>query len=1088
MATPKFSIACLNPSPFGPDNLLFYKCCGVINCTVTNIHTTALDVSAIKLGWASGVGGPFDSTGISINGVTPFGSNLPLNVPVGGSFTIQIEICHVGGSPLDTDEFIFGIDTIQHTAEDYLFPFAVINNLSPYINPNTIVDFGSVPFPGTGTATFDITNPTIGELSYQIQFDCLELFNVTVVGSNPVIVAGNTTETVTLEWTPNSLGEILECGIRVVLQCNGIDHKLTLNGTSVQNCDCLCCNQVEIQTENDLLRAINGFCGTNELWDRSAVCEQKTIVFAYSYTNGLTDGVQIWFNPWLWSFWCDFPSKYPSGSIDGPPPVGWFITFNNATTPIGGGQFNMSLIGAGANTLAAKNFNVTFEPTSSTDFRIRFTFFMIEDLEDWTTANLVPNNPKWRRSDVGSINPPIGGSLLDNMIPSVYNMPKKLCSLFYIRDTNVLVDDQPFECFEEHSISWTGRWYNSGLYGQPAEFTNNAFALERGGVPVTTLSTVSPTKIYFGINIDSAMYTGLNGVVFQVFDETQTNNAVDILTNYNSSRSQITTIPGTTILNNDLESPSAVIPLGGGNYQISAHIGTGINPSGVYRVAAIVYAADLETVNTFISDPFTVTQTPDLNCDGCGIAAKTSEFQQYFQSNETRCVQPVAKERINHHLTIDNGGIKDCISDWGATGSWSWYDFLTNITLNVYRRVEDFPNPGQTTFFIWQTHQSNRIVGFPNNWQNLGDMIVADDGSLIDINFATRVRWESTPFDGTSIMTANTATYMNRTSAGPMGPIYVGTLGITNDWRDEEIFMEYKFRFDFSSLFGQPYIQNQILAFKIQPIQNEFDNSGFSSVLTDMWIEGLNPSSGSWETIDGPICPSDWDGIRVKYSANQNGDFILFMNPLGGGIPQLSESEFNDSPFGFPTLNNTISIDPDFSNGGVATAELNPALLTNGSWELCGLISIPPAVLVCQYFQQVNCQSGSGALGCSLGVPPLFNLVAVNATNSRYRFVTFGDPVLGPPIQGQTYVMEYNLTGGSAPTKEIHFWAGVDGGFFVPGSRPSDGFIPIGSTSGTITFVWGGSVTGYVYFQLKSNANPNWTGTMEIKIGNTACP
>ena len=79
-------------------------------------------------------------------------------------------------------------------------------------------------------------------------------------------------------------------------------------------------------------------------------------------------------------------------------------------------------------------------------------------------------------------------------------------------------------------------------------------------------------------------------------------------------------------------------------------------------------------------------------------------------------------------------------------------------------------------------------------------MIVTDSGSLIDINFATRVRWESTPFDGTSIMTANTPTYMNRTSAGPMGPIYVGTLGITNDWRDEEIFMEYKFQFDFSSL------------------------------------------------------------------------------------------------------------------------------------------------------------------------------------------------------------------------------------------------------------------------------------------------
>jgi hypothetical protein len=131
-------------------------------------------------------------------------------------------------------------------------------------------------------------------------------------------------------------------------------------------------------------------------------------------------------------------------------------------------------------------------------------------------------------------------------------------------------------------------------------------------------------------------------------------------------------------------------------------------------------------------------------------------------------------------------------------------------------------------------------------------------------------------------------------------------------------------------------------------------------------------------------------------------------------------------------------------------------LLTNGSWELCGLISIPPAVFVCEYFQTIVGQGGSG-LGYSILGGGVFEIIGNNSTNGRYRNLTVSDPTLGPPIQGQTYVMEYNLTGGSAPTKEIHFWAGKDGGFFVPGSRPSDGFIPIGSTSGTITFVWGGT-------------------------------
>jgi hypothetical protein len=163
-------------------------------------------------------------------------------------------------------------------------------------------------------------------------------------------------------------------------------------------------------------------------------------------------------------------------------------------------------------------------------------------------------------------------------------------------------------------------------------------------------------------------------------------------------------------------------------------------------------------------------------------------------------------------------------------------------------------------------------------------------------------------------------------------------LGITNDWRGEEIYLEYRFRFDLSALFGQPYIVNQINAFVIRPIQNETDNSGYSSILTEMIVQGFN---GSWETISGPICPSDWDEIRVIYTANQNGDFIFFMNPLGGGVSQLTESEYNNSPFSFPQMINVLSIDPDFLSGQAA-AYLDLTTLTNGSWELCGLISIPP--------------------------------------------------------------------------------------------------------------------------------------------------
>jgi hypothetical protein len=885
-------------------------------------------------------GALYSVTGISINGYTPYEGNLPIVIPVGGTFQIVMEICHTGSSKTDVGELSIQFTTAEHGLEITKFNFSVAHTIFPYVTPQPL-DFGAVIFGTTGTANLSITNPTIGPMNFLIELGiCAESGFDLHTPINPVTIPGQTTDIIPIEWTPQMLDEILECQIGVIVECNGVNTKFDVKGVSEQDCSCLCCDDVTIVTENELLRRVKGLCATTELFNRSAVCEQKTVQFTFTYLNGLTDGLKIWFNPWLWSFWCDFDSKYSSGTVDGPPPVGWFLNYNNST--MGPGNITpMALIGTGSNFMAAKNFDVTFEPMDTQQFVIRFTFFQTQDLEDWTTANLVPNNPKWRRTDISAINPPVGGSLLNNMFPSVYNMPKKLCSLFYLVDPNTTVDGQPFECAETQSINWTSRWYNSGLYGGPSEFTDHSFTFERNGSTVPNLSTVQPTKVYFQITIPPAYSSGLNGVIFQLFDETHTNNSVDFLTNYDSSRSEITNIGGISVLDNDLESPSDVISLGGGTFQITAHIGTGVNPSGVYRLAAIVYADDAVTVNTFISDPLEVTQTPDLECDGCGIKINKINFQQYFQSNDRNCIQPVAKERINHFLQIGAGNFKDCLDAWGAPIP-DYREYINNITLNVYRRVEDFPTVGQTTFFIWQTHQSNRVIGFPGNWQNLGDMIVEDNGSsLIDINFETRVRWESTAFDGTSIMLANTATYMNRTSAGPLGSTYVSTLGITNDWRSEVIYLEYKFRFDLSALFGQPYIVNQVSAFAIRPIQNESDNSGFPSILEQVKIDGYKNETGEWTGIEGPICPSDWDQIRVIYFANQNGDFIFFMNPLGGGVPQLQESEANNSPYSFPQMINVLSIDPNFSSG-YAAAYLDLTTLTNGTWELCGLISVPP--------------------------------------------------------------------------------------------------------------------------------------------------
>jgi hypothetical protein len=276
----------------------------------------------------------------------------------------------------------------------------------------------------------------------------------------------------------------------------------------------------------------------------------------------------------------------------------------------------------------------------------------------------------------------------------------------------------------------------------------------------------------------------------------------------------------------------------------------------------------------------------------------------------------------------------------------------------------------------------------------------------------------------------------------------------------------------------------------VAAIENEPDNSGFSNVLESADIEVFNILSEEWEKLDGRvICPTDYSKARVVYGSNQNGDFSFYVTKNPETMAGLAENNPIAGPLGLPQLSQTVLnyIDADFSAGNEAMVEFPITAWANGVYNLCGLISIPPAVYICEYYKTVVCQGGSG-LGCNALGAELFALIGASASNNRYRNVTINDPIMGAPVQGNTYVLEYNLSGGAAPTKEIHFWAGKDGGFFVPGTRPSDGFIPIGATSGAITFVWGGSVTSYIYFQLKSNANPNWNGNMEIKIGNAACP
>lgn len=951
MAVAKFSFANCLISPRDGVNVIYDGCCQRITCDVTNVHNTRLDVNGFNFSFANS---NWSVTIISLNGISPPTSALPFQVNSGATFQIVFDIC----GAKDAGVLLAAFQTVQHGLDILQnFDFAPTTFFSSQIIPNSL-DFGSVvQYSPSSPLTIEIQNTTSFGVYMGFSNDsCPNEFTLQSILGAPLtppflIVAGGS-RLLDIVWTPTGPNEdLLGCNVtfNVLNPDNSpcVGAKVDLKGLStpapVNPCeDCLCFEGVLIQTVDETGQILMNddlfIPNDTSIYSKSSICSIKRLTYFFTYQNVIDTGFKVWFNPWMFAFTCDFDSFYPS-SVNAPPPQGWFLEVNAAVMSIGGG-YAMNLIGTGSNQFNQKNFNVNFAWTGTNEFQIWIDFYHIEDIDNWIANSAVYNNPKWRRNSVNAPTPSLNSNY-DNLIGSVYNTDKKLCSLTYIRDPNTLIEGQPTDCHYIHSLNYTSRFYNSGLYGGPSEFTGwssplPTFELTRLSGIVTNFSNLEKTNVTFRIKINSG-YGGLGFCIFQLFEESGTNNTVDFLTNYDSSRSIISNTVGSGIIDNHIVKPSTITNVGGDDYEISAYVGTTVSSIGRYRIAAIVYSADGNMVNTFVSNQIRVTNTPDLYCDSC-VVDTNSTFNQYFHSVNSNCIRPTLKERISHHVDISEGTLIDCVESWGGKDV---FQYLNRISLNVYYRNDAFPTATQTTFFMYEQHVSNRAAGFPFGWQNLGNLIVKDVAGNVTTDFLTRVRWENTPFDGSQVFTANNSTFMNRTNVGALGNTYVSTLGINNNWSNGTIWFEYVYQFDFTPLLGTPYIINQIKSFEVNAIPNEPNVNPINPHIIGFAIQGRQGIQGVWQTLTNPFCPKDYTQIRVKYNSNSLGNFIFFIEPyLGGNVNNILESELNTSPNGIPQLFNVVTMDADFT-GYDATAELDISTLGNGRYNVCGYLSLP---------------------------------------------------------------------------------------------------------------------------------------------------
>lgn len=1049
--------------------------------TAQNVHNTSLTLNGLSISFDSANGGV---TLLEINGAAP---SFPYTIPVGGTFTYKLEIYSDGS--LTQIAWRTQFSTVEHTVETPYYYFADNVTLESLFD-TALIDFGTVLPSFTQTQNIIFSNNTLGSVSYDIDFSsCSDL---AVTNSSNTVAAGGSV-LISVSWTPLTAPSTLSCSLDVseTNSGGGCAFSIPVNGivTDAYDCDIvtgICCVNMQIQTPNGYLDTVTGICDTNQPYDASAILDYKKLICDFKYRNEnapsgipeeLPNGLKIYFSHSLFSA----TGNDWNSLVSAPPGQAWYYAYNQSMP--NGAQYPMTLIGTGSYSASQKNWKATFVPVDYANgyFRIIFEFYLVCDYEQKLNNSLFDHQVKYRRNAVSSL------SDFTNTSPSVYNSLKNL-SVYCGAQFTSLAYSSYFDITK--SIPFASRFYNRGLYDGLSEFTTPVFTFIRNGNIVNDLSAFQPTEAIFNITIDNSLYFGCNAILFHLIDLNKNNATQDLLLGVDSSRAEIINLPVSSVLNNNLESPSTFTNLGGNVWQAKCIINTNLTAGHNYMLFAIVYGNDGVTVNTFKSESYSVRTVPDYDCF-CKPDIE-SQWSNYYKSINSNDYRPVGKERIQHKLKLTVGDFQSCLDDWDFNELIpDWRKALTKINLRIYKRVMNYPSASQVTFFQYAQATSVRDAAFFGGWQNLGILQVTDFGTdeiTTEIN-NYRVPWEYTTFLG-SVYTANISTYMNKSSVGANTPIYIAAQNVLETWIDEEVYFEYEFEFDMTSFLSSNFVFSFSKAFKVNAISFENINSGFPDIIVNHTVEGFSPVTNTWLPLGNSVNILGYTFIRLTFYSTQDGWFSLFYETAPFGMPTIQESNASASPTGMvqywqaPIISfqneEYEQIIPPQVPSNAAVVILDTSQFQNIPYLFCAYYS-EIDVNLCRYMDYHTFNGSSAIQGLNPQLSDTLALIFLNVTLNRYAFVKSSNSTYLLPVVGNTYYFEYVF---AAPlTRPMSVWIGQANWVGSPTF-----IIPIGETVGAVSFVWPPDLlVSDGRWTLKFGAGTDYSSAATFKIGTEDC-
>jgi len=404
-----------------------------------------------------------------------------------------------------------------------------------------------------------------------------------------------------------------------------------------------------------------------------SIAERKRIVweFSTSYSAGLDDT-----NWWLY---VGIGKQGVIASTTSKIPIYHSCSIIGAFTA---GTYPMAMtVPPGVNQNLNNNCEASLIVLTSTTFKIVVDFWLIYDETTYQNAAYQNNHNKLLMDmktatselTIGTVNNYFN-SLASNLTMNLLiEKPNQIHA-----PSTYLYTDYASPIF---SAQWGVGFYNRNKVNDTPYFSNPVWELTRSAATVTNLSATTNTDVIFKIN--SA--TVPTKVLAWIIRTDKNDNNVTMFDNYEANFCDILTGDPSIGVDKIIGPIIDIVLDSGSTYKVGFSLdGSKLTNLGKYRLIAVVYDKTNTQTNSFISEEYTVDESPCFDGNGFDAIASLDDYNRQFLGNNLECaIEERMRSKIKLYYPF-NKWKNDIFNRLGLTVGNDIRRYLTQVIVTIY--------------------------------------------------------------------------------------------------------------------------------------------------------------------------------------------------------------------------------------------------------------------------------------------------------------------------------------------------------------------------------------------------------------------